>query len=234
MSDPPSDEHRPLPPPPPPPPFMAPPSAPASLIAGGIPPSPTRGLRTATITLFWCVVGASWLLLLAAINRRRVFDDVEDLEGFVNDFQDADDAVAAGEVLEAGLAIAALIVVSIWSLRAARHVKSYGGHDLSPGLACGGWYIPFGNFVVPFVQLRRVANHRHRPRTWISWWQGLFIAQGVAGVAFQRFGDIDAASSADDFSNRLGVQIGIAVVAAVLMTVMAYAAMRATRDVEGS
>ena len=51
---------------------------------------------------------------------------------------------------------------------------------------------------------------------------GLFIAQGVAGVAFQRFGDIDAASSADDFSNRLGVQIAIAVVAAVLMTVMAY------------
>ena len=78
-----------------------------------------------------------------------------------------------------------------------------------PGLVSGTTVIPFGNFIVPFVQLRRIANRRHRPRTWISWWQGLFIAQGVAGVAFQRFGDIEAASSADDFSTRLGVQTGL-------------------------
>ncbi len=199
-----------------------------------IPPSPTRGLRTATITLFWCVVGASWLVLLAAINRRRVFDDVDDLEGFVNDFQDADDALAAAEFLEAGLAIAALIVLSIWSLRTARHVRSYGGQDVSPGLACGGWYIPFGNFVVPFVQLRRVASRRDRRRTWINWWQGLFIAESVAGVSFQRLGDIESASSPDDFLNRMSGQIGLAALTAILLTATAYVAMRATRDVEGS
>ena len=199
-----------------------------------IPPSPTRGLRTATITLFWCVVGASWLVLLAAINRRRVFDDVDDLEGFVNDFQDADDALAAAEFLEAGLAIAALIVLSIWSLRTARHVRSYGGHDVSPGLACGGWYIPFGNFVVPFVQLRRVASRRDRRRTWINWWQGLFIAESVAGVSFQRLGDIESASSPDDFLNRMSGQIGLGALTAILLTATAYVAMRATRDVEGS
>ena len=142
--------------------------------------------------------------------------------------------MAAAEFLEAGLAIAALIVLSIWSLRTARHVKSYGGHDVSPGLACGGWYIPFGNFVVPFVQLRRVANRREPTGTWISWWQGLFIAQCVAGVAFQRFGDIEAASSPDDFSNRLSGQIGFARARRNPDDGTAYAAMRATRDVEGS
>ena len=206
----------------------------APLIHGVIPPSPTRGLRTATITLFWCVVGASWLVLLAAINRRRVFDDVDDLEGFVNEFQDADDALAAAEFLEAGLAIAALIVLSIWSLRTARHVRSYGGHDVSPGLACGGWYIPFGNLIVPFVQLRRVASRHDRRRTWINWWQGLFIAESVAGVSFQRLGDIESASSPDDFLNRMSGQIGLGALTAILLTATAYVAMRATRDVEGS
>jgi hypothetical protein len=234
MFEPPSDAHRPLPPPPPPPPSMPAPPKYAPLVHGVIPPSPTRGLRTATITLFWCVVGASWLVLLAAINRRRVFDDVDDLEGFVNEFQDADDALAAAEFLEAGLALAALIVLSIWSLRTARHVRSYGGHDVSPGLACGGWYIPFGNFVVPFVQLRRVASRRDRRRTWINWWQGLFIAEGVAGVSFQRLGDIESASSPDDFLNRMSGQIGLGAFTAVLLTATAYVAMRATRDVEGS
>jgi hypothetical protein len=201
---------------------------------GPIPPSPTRGLRIATVALFWCVVAASWLLLLAAINRRRVFDDVRDGDGFIGDLQDADDAVAAAGFLEFGLAIAALIVLSIWSLRAAAHVKSWGGHDVSPGLACGGWYIPFGNFVVPFVQLRRVAGHRGRPTHWVSAWQGLFIGQAVAGGGFRGFGDIESASSADDLSNRLGAQIGFAVLAAFLLTATAYVAMRATRDVEGS
>ncbi len=233
MSDPPGDAHRPLPPPPPPS-FVPAPPGPPVWTAGEIPPSPTRGLRNATIALFWCVVAASWLLLLAAINRRRVFDDVRDGDGFIGELQDADDVVAAAGFLEFGLALAALIVLSIWSLRAAGHVKSYGAPEVSPGLACGGWYIPFGNFVVPFVQLRRVADRRGRPRHWISSWQGLFIAQAFAGGGFRGLGDIESATSADDLSNRLGAQIGFAALAAFLLTATAYVAMRAIRDVEGS
>ena len=135
--------------------------------------------------------------------------------------------LAAAEFLEAGLAIAALIVLSIWSLRTPA-TSAYGGQDVSPGLACGGWYIPFGNFVVPFVQLRRVPVSGPAADG-INWWQGLFIAESVAGVSFQRLGDIESASSPDDFLNRMSGQIGLAALTAILLTATAYVAMRATQ-----
>ena len=138
--------------------------------------------------MFWCIVGAAWVVVIATINRRRVFDEFRggDAPGF--ELDDADAFVAGAAFVQIGVTIAGVIVLSIWSLRTARYVKQFGAVDVSPGLACGGWYIPFGNLVVPFVQLRRIARRRRRAATAISWWQGLFIAQFVAGGGFRSVG----------------------------------------------
>ena len=85
----------------------------------------------------------------------------------------------------ARLALASIIVLCIWSLRTARHARA-GGARVSPGLACGGWWIPYANAIVPFVQLRRVARHRGRTTSWVSAWQGLVIATLVLGMGLRR------------------------------------------------
>ncbi len=59
-----------------------------------------------------------------------------------------------------GVGVAAVIVLSIWSLRTARHARGCGAHDVSPGLACGSWYIPFGN---PLPTARRIIERLTEP-----------------------------------------------------------------------
>jgi len=233
--------------PPPPPPssaFVPPPTSfgplppPTSVDPGlpgqPIPPSPTAGLRTATIALFWCTVGAAWAVVGAVASRRATFDEYRRGEATLDDVDNADVLVQGVSILETGLAIAALIVVSIWALKATQHVQRFGANDVSPGLACGGWYIPFGNFVVPFVQLRRVARFRGRSVVAIGWWQALFIAQACAGFGLRSVDDFESVSTTTEISDRLGLQIVLAALAAVGLTASAIVAMRATRDVQGA
>ena len=132
--------------------------------------------------------------------------------------------------------IAALIVLSIWSLRAARHVKSYGGHGR---VARSG----LRRLVHPVRQLRRAVRAAAARRRavddrrghWISSWQGLFIARERSPAV---------ASSASATSSRRrrrttsrtgsAARSACGALAAILLTATAYVAMRATRDVEGS
>lgn len=195
--------------------------------------SATGGLRTATIVLFWCTVGASVLVAFAAVNRRSVFDGFRDGTKSFVDLDDADGLIAAAALVEIGVGLAAVIVLSIWSLRTARNAKQFGATNVSPGLACGGWYIPFGNLVVPFVQLRRVATHRGRPTSAVSLWQGLAIAMFVVSALFRSMGNLDLAEDPDDLANRLSTQTVLAFVMAVLFAAMAVVATRAMRDVDG-
>jgi hypothetical protein len=216
-------------PPPPPPPlrqeYGAQPSA--------LPVAPTAGLRKATIVLFWCTVGASVLVAFAAVNRRSVWDGYREGTESLLDLDDADGVVAAAAVVEIGVGLAALIVLSIWSLRAVRNAKALGATNVSPGLACGGWYIPFGNLVVPFVQLRRAAKHRRRPTSAVSVWQGLTIATFVVSGLFRSMGNLDLAEDADDLTDRLTAQTVLAFVMAALLVASAIVAMRAMGDVDG-
>ncbi|MET0325362.1 MAG: DUF4328 domain-containing protein [Ilumatobacteraceae bacterium] len=195
--------------------------------------APTAGLRKATIVLFWCTAGSVVLLAFAALNRRSVWDGVRGGGGTRGDVDGADDVVAAAGALTVLLVIASTIVLSIWALRAAGNARNSGATDVSPGLACGGWYIPFGNLVVPFIQLRKVATHRHRPTTAVSVWQGLFIATYVVWAAFRSLGNSDLSEDVDELVTRLTAQTVLAFLLAVLFLAMAYVAMRAVRDVDG-
>jgi hypothetical protein len=191
-------------------------------------PSDTKGLRTATIVLFWCVSGMSALLLIALISRRVAWSDFRDGDASFADLDSADDFVEASNGILSLVILAALIVLSIWAYRTARHAKRTGAADVSPGLSCGGWYIPFANAIVPFVQLRRVARHRGRSTTPVGWWQGALIGAWVLSLALRVVSN-EEPDSPDDLLDRLTAEVALGallVVALVIATVMASRAMK--------
>ena len=105
---------------------------------------------------------------------------------------------------------------------------------MSPGLACGGWWIPFANAIVPFIQLRRVAIHRGRPTSWVSAWQGLLIAGVVLGMGLQGVSSWNDNDPSDDISGRLTGQVALGFVLTALYLAMAYVASRAMKDVDAA
>ena len=127
--------------------------------------------------------------------------------------------------------VAALIVLSIWSYRTARHAKRTGALAVSPGLSCGGWYIPFANAIVPFVQLRKVASHRARPTTLIGWWQGTLIGAWVVSVVLRVVSTSDS-DSADSLVGRLTAEVVLGTVLVIGLVVTTVAASRAMRQLD--
>lgn len=197
----------------------------------GATPTDTAGLRRAAIVLFWSVAGGSALLTIAMFARRQTWRSED---ATFDDLQNADNLVGVTALLVLLAGLAAVIVVSIWSLRTARHAKQTGATSVSPGLSCGGWYIPFANLIVPFVQLRRIVDHRRRPRNLVNAWQGLLIVAWLfSAVTNNVGGSIDARDSFDEVSSTLTTQSVVALAATVLLAVTAAVAGRAMSTVDG-
>jgi hypothetical protein len=221
---------------PPPPPAGAPFGAPTPgylfpTAVLGASPTNTGGLRRATIILYWCTAGAAVLLAAALVSRKVTWEGLINGDRRLSDVEDADDFVGAAAAILILLAIATVIVLSIWSLRTARHARATGAADVSPGLSCGGWYIPFGNLFVPFVQLRRVAVHRRRRTTMVSAWQGLAIGSAVVSIILRAAGDTNDAG-VEDISGRLTAQAVTGVLLGAAAVVTAYVASRALQEVD--
>ncbi len=194
-------------------------------------PTDTGGLRTATIVLFWCAVGGTALLLAALISRKVAWTGYTNGDRSFSDLRDADDFVRAASSVTSLIMLAALIVLSIWSLRTARHARLTGAIDVSPGLACGSWYIPFGNAVVPFVLLRRIAGHRGRSASRVNAWQGVLITMWVVWAALRIVTNIDE-DTAEDLSGRLTAEVVLGAILVVGMAVLAFVASQAMKDVD--
>jgi hypothetical protein len=194
-------------------------------------PTDTGGLRTATIVLFWCATGGTVLLLVALINRRVTWNGFANGDRALSDLHDADDFVAAASSITSLIMLASLIVLSIWSLRTARHARFTGATNVSPGLACGSWYIPFANAVVPFVQLRRVAGHRNRSPKMVNLWQGALIAVWLVWLALRIVINIDP-DTPDELTSRLTAEVVIGAILVLGMAVLAYVASRAVKEVD--
>jgi hypothetical protein len=190
----------------------------------------TTGLRTASIVLFWVVSAAVALFALAAFQRKSVW---EDSSTTFSDLEDADSLVAGAFALTSLTTLAAAIVVSIWALRAGRNAQLVGARDVSPGLACGSWYIPIAWLIVPFIQVRRMARARQRSRTPIGWWQGLFIGGWVAMATSRSMVTDTALDEADDIVDQLQLQGVFAIVSAVLFAGASYFAMSGMRNADG-
>jgi hypothetical protein len=197
------------------------------------PPTDTAGLRRATVILFWCAAAALTVLAVAFTVRKGAFERAVDGSGSIDAVDNADGFVGGMVVLAVLLSLASIIVLCIWSLRTARHARA-GGARVSPGLACGGWWIPYANAIVPFIQLRRVAVHRGRGRSWVSAWQGLMIAAVVLANGLERVGSWDDNDPTGDISGRLTGQVALGFVLTAVYLAMAYVASRAMKDIDGA
>lgn len=218
-----------VPPPPPPPPFSPPPGyVPYGAVAA--PVAEPRGLRTATLVLFGIASALCLALGLVAHQRGRIladyFDGVERLEAV----DSADARVAGVAAMFVLTQLAAVIVLCLWSYRTVKNASLRSpGSRLSPGLACGGWYIPLANYFVPWTQLRRAGAVSGTPGSRaLTVWQVLFLLQAVITVA-SRSSSVENAltsESAVDVLQRQGVLLVVAGLALSLATFAATVAMR--------
>ena len=109
-----------------------------------------------TIVLFWVQTALTLLLGLVAYNRGEVAQGFDDGTKSLAELQSADDAVGGVFVFIILVAIALIVVLCIWAHHTVRNAKLRDPSlNVSPGMAAGGWYIPVGNFWLPWMHLRR-------------------------------------------------------------------------------
>lgn len=178
-------------------------------------------------------VAAVWLLGLVALARKGTWDDFVDGDASFSDVDDADTAVGGALGLTALAMVATAILLAIWSNRAASNGAARGA-SVSPGLAAGGWFIPIGNYVVPFIQLRRAMGTPART-TMVTVWQVLWIVGMLTLVgATQLFDDDDVTQTPTEVSESLSSQSWGIIASAVILTVTAVFAVKATSDVDNA
>jgi hypothetical protein len=203
-----------------------PPTFPAAAPGGQVPVARVTGLAKALRALFWVAAAVSVLPVLGAINRRSAWKDFVDGSGSFDDLDSADNALVAMAGLLVVVQIAVLVVLCVWSIRAARNTNNLWRAGTSPGLAGGGWFIPFANFVIPFIQLRRAFRAAGLAAAAVSIWQGVLIAQVVVNAIGRSVGDLDLADSPSDVSGRLDAQVVWFLLSAAFTVAAAFFASR--------
>jgi hypothetical protein len=182
----------------------------------------------------WVSVAAYAGFALAAFSRRSVWDGFTDGDKTLDDLDNADNLIGGVALVVLGLTLAIAILLAVWSYRAVSNSVTRGA-AANPGLAAGGWFIPIGFYVVPFVQLRKALAGRGRAAL-VTRWQLLWVASSILGNILQRvFGDIDESGrSVDEVSDRLrnqGIVLAISTVLVLFATIAARAAMRHVDEV---
>lgn len=168
----------------------------------------------------------------ALFNRKSVFADALEGNATVQELNDTASQTNGVLLLLSALAIATTIVTSIWSLRTARHAVATGARNVSPGWACGGWYIPIAAAVVPFIQLRRVAAHRGRSVTLLTCWQVALVALWGMWLALRGAGSDEVII--DNLESQINTQQIAGVGLCVALGVAAFCAMRATANIDAA
>ena len=180
--------------------------------------------------LFSLVTIFSFLLALAFFNRKGVADDlINGVSDTIDDIDSANGLVGGVALLQLLLQLAAAIVVCLWAKRIADNAKARGVSNVSPGLACGGWFIPIANLFVPFNELRKSVKGTGGSGSGITGWQIAWIVAAIGGIAaFSSRGDIVLSDS--DALDQLSQQTTIALVGAVLSLLSLVFAIRGIRE----
>jgi hypothetical protein len=152
--------------------------------------------------LFLLIAAASVLMLLATINARSAFEDVDSAVGTFGDYQswsDADGFVGLAGLFYALARVALFVVIIVWAWRCHKAAAGLnpGPRRWPAGWTIGGWFIPFASIVIPKLVLDETERIAMAPRTngtamnWkavkisrigIGWWW-LFILSGF--LSFQ-------------------------------------------------
>ena len=138
--------------------------------------------------------------------------------------------------------IATGVLWIIWQFRFGKNAQALrGNYGLAPGWAIGGWFIPFGNFVLPQLQLFQAAKASDPdlpagqpaaagsvPSIVIGWW----VAYDVAGLlfsvgSFTRPNDNTLDFDIDKFirADRLSAVAALVYVAAAVLGILTVRAL---------
>lgn len=241
------------PPPPPPPPspfgnqppqqqYGAPPpayAAPPGYVPYGSPGTtgavqPSKGLSKAMIILYGLASALALLVGFALYSRKGAWDDFVAGNNSLSDLDAADGLVGGAILMQFLVIIAAAIVTCLWARRIAKNAISRGAMNVSPGLAAGGWFIPIGWLFVGFSQLRKSVDGVGGRSPSLNLWQGLFIAQSVAGFVINRFGGFDSGDNPQEVSDALRNQGIIGLVGGLIYAGATFFAARAAKEINSA
>jgi hypothetical protein len=162
-----------------------------------------------------------------------VIDGVRAGTATLHEAQRADDLVGAASIAMLSLILMAGIVFIVWQWRTAKNAVSLGriGARYGPGWSIGGWFIPFGNLVIPvqiMQDLWRSADPQSSPDDWrsaprsalVGWWWAAFIVAGL----ISRTSSVDGSSLSDLQAAETRATIGAAV--AAVAAILAVAVVR--------
>ena len=236
---------------PPPPSSWPPPAAPpppgtpypaAAYNTGGYAYAPapttqgTKGLATALTVLLAITSLTAIFVAIAFFHRASLIVDTNRVFFNLKEVSDADDAARAAVTFFALGVLATGVVWIIWQFRYAKNAQLLrGNYGLQSGWAIGGWFVPFGNLVLPQLQLLQAArasdpdlvhgqpaSSGRPPSTVVPWW----ILLDLAWV-FYAFGsstrpsDTDVAMDLDRFvrADRLSGVAGVLFMLAGLVAI---------------
>ena len=198
------------------------------------PVRPTKGLGVAIITVLWVEFATILLNVAAAFDAQRVVDDIDNYARLdtssINRLAEAENNVVATGLLTLLVGFAAIILLAVWSNRVSHNAQNRGVIGLSPGLAAGGWFIPFANTVIPFIQLRRAAKPFIGATSVITAWQVCFVWAALISRSGVR--EVEEASTAFELSGALTDHISYLAFAAALFLGAAICATQSITDID--
>ena len=214
------------------------PSAPAGYLQfGGTPAKvePTATLRTASIIARFVGVAGSAIAGALFLYRARVVERVASGQASRGDLDLPKTLATVAYQFGTFAGLAGTVLLCLWSSRTATNgTLVHANTRASPGLAGGGWFIPVGNFWVPWRHLRRAMGPAPRSAA-LAWWQGLTIASSVAFIPIGVAAAIGAYREAVDreVSASIYRMQGFGLLAAAVTSVVTIiVSMRAMRDVD--
>ncbi len=140
-------------------------------------PVPARpGALVTALTVLLPIAGiVSAYAGIAFLRRARLLGN--ELPSF-SEISEADDNVANAILAVGLLQIATGVVWIIWQYRHAKRAARLGHHhQLGPGWAIGGWFVPLGNLFLPYRQLldSGKASAGGAPRVVYAWWAAMVL-----------------------------------------------------------
>lgn len=159
-------------------------------------PRDPRSLAKTAIQLQWAylvgevAMAALSIAQIARIGRGEELSDLAAMSGLL---------VMGGYM---AVSLAAAFVTLKWIYRVNLNASILApGKSISPGWAVGWFFVPFGNFVMPFRAMRETWQISHEAGDWqksttpglLSWWWGLFLLTSILANVSGRLGaDADA------------------------------------------
>jgi hypothetical protein len=203
------------------------------------------GLTSALTVLLVLIAVAAAFALVAFLLRISALGDVID-DGLSVDTarraRDADDLVSAATGIVALLSFTILVLVIIWTYRAAKNNEALGRQypRLKPGWAIAGWLIPLANAVIPLLVLQDLwrgsdPTTRRDSASWranegsalIGWYWAFLLISVVRGG----LGRSEARLFVDDELRELRTHDTVAVIGLVAAIVAAILAIQVVRRI---